>query len=120
MKKRTKTVGLGLAVLVGLAGISIFLSVSKFGAANPFSVMGGLYQIFFTDAQYAEIQEDPKVIIAKPASSNDLLIGYMETRGYAENEAGRSGSRLEFTQANHKEYVDFSVNGFYSLWRWRE
>lgn len=120
MKKRAKTVALVLVALVGSAGISIFLSVSKFGAANPFSVISGLYQIRFTDTQYAEIQEDPKVIIAKPASSNDLLIDYMEMQGYAENEEGRSGSVIEFTQADQKEYVDFSVNGFYSLWRWRE
>ena len=120
MKKKAKKVVLILSTLIVLVGISIFLAMSKFGVTNLFSVISGLYQIQFTDTEYAEIQDYPKVIIAKPTSSSNLLIEYMEMRGYSENEEGRLGSTIEFIQADHKEYVDFSVNGFYSLWRWKE
>lgn len=120
MKKRTKTALLISVSFLVLAGISILVSMRKFGVTNPISVISSLYQIHFTDTEYVEIQEHPKVILAKPASADDLLIDYMEMHGYFENEEGRLGSIIEFTQADHKEYVDFSVNGFYSLWKWRE
>lgn len=118
MNKNTKMVV--LAVLVIVVAISIFISMSKFSVTNPVSVISGLYQICFTDTEYVEIQEYPKVMIAKQTSSNDLLIEYMESQGYSEKEEGRLGSVLEFIQAEHIEYVEFSVNGFYSLWKWRE
>lgn len=116
--KKAKII-LTIAALVVCFGVSIFISINKFGVTNPLSVIGGLYQISFTDTKYVEIQKSPKVIIAKPNSSNNLLIDYMESQGYSENKEGRLGSILEFTQAEHIKYVDFSVNGYYSLWKWR-
>lgn len=118
MKKNTKIVI--LVSLVILVGISIFISKVKFGVTNPISVINGLYQICFTDTEYIEIQASPKVMIVTPTSYNDLLIEYMESQGYSESEEERFGSYRKFTQAEHWVYVDVSVNGFYSLWKWKE
>lgn len=119
MKKKTKIIMALIVILAIGMGTSMFISTSKFGVSNPLSVMNGLYQISFTNTKYIEIQEYPKVMIAKPTSDN-LLIEYMESQGHSEIKEGRMGSILEFTQAEHIDYIDFSVNGFYSLWKWRE
>lgn len=119
MRKKSK---IGIVVIMTLFvcfGVSVFTSSIKFGVDNPFTVIRGLYQVSFTDTEYVELQQYPKVIIAKPMS-NDLLIEYMENQGYSENEEGRMGAILEFTQTDHKKYIDFSANGLYSLWKWRE
>lgn len=118
MKKKSITIALAAVLAVGL-GSSVLFSAARFGVANPFSVLAGLYQVGCMDTAYVELQQYPKVMLAKPATV-DLLIGYMESQGYAENPEGRTGSILEFEQSGHKIYVDFSVNRCYSLWQWRE
>ncbi len=118
MKKKSIMVVLAAVLAVGL-GVSALLSAARFGVANPFAVLAGLYQVGCTDTAYVELRQYPKVMLAKPAPV-DSLVDYMESRGYAENPEGRTGSILEFEQSGHKIYVDFSVNRYYSLWQWRE
>ena len=42
----------------------------------------------------------------------------MEEKGYIESD--RFGAIIEFTQAESMNFVEFSVNGYYSLWKWNE
>lgn len=118
MKKHIKKTIFIIAFLLVLLGIAIFISLSKFNVENPFSVVTGLYKITFTDTEYVKIQEYPKVIIAKPNNANDLLNKYMESEGYYEKD--RLGAIIEFAQAESVNYVEFSVNKYYSLWEWNE
>lgn len=75
-----------LGILVALA---IFISMTKFNVNNPFDVLNGLYQIAFADTEYIEIQNYPKVVIAKPKAALDT---YMEEHGFAENKEEQSDS----------------------------
>lgn len=118
MKKHIKKVIIITVLFLALFGISILISLEKFNVENPFSVAIGLYKITFTDTEYVEIQEYPKVIIAKPDNAGDLLYKYMEEKGYIESD--RFGAIIEFTQAESMNLVEFSVNGYYSLWKWNE
>ncbi len=96
-----------------------FISYAKFPVANPSSVVIGLVKIIFTDATYVEIQQYPKVIFAKPDDTYNLLSDYMENEGFKENEEKRSGLRLMFENGTGEQYVQVSVNKYFSKWIWR-
>lgn len=113
MKKRVK---ISLFIISILLVLSIFTSFVKFGTANPISAIIGLYKITFTDTKYIEIQKNPKVIIAKPYNSSKLLYEYMQYQGYFEEE--RLGAISKFTQGDNTVYIEFSVNKYFSLWKW--
>lgn len=121
MKNKTKTIILTVITILSIILNSIFISLDLFGIANPLVSLSGLFQVSFTDAKYVELQKYPRIIIAKPSPNPDgLLTEYMRSKGYSLNEEGRLGSIHEFKQDEKKEYVDFSANSYYSLWKWLE
>lgn len=101
-----------LAVLLG----SCFVSYLKFDTANPFSAASGFIQITVADKDYVEIQRAPKVILAQP--SDALFIEYMESRGFTEIEEERLGGLRVFINGEEKEWIMYSVNGYFSKWTW--
>lgn len=102
-----------LTVLFG----SCFISYATFHTANPFSVASGYFQITVLDKEYVEIQESPKVVIAQP--KGELFINYMESRGFTEIEEEQMGAIRVFTNGKEKEWIWYSVNGYYAKWRWQ-
>ena len=117
MGKRTKRFIVIVSIILILSGTSVFISMSKFEVINPFSVAYGLYKITFTDTEYIEIQEYPKVIITKP-DNYEMINRYMENKGYSETD--RLGSMIKFTNSDNDVFVHFSANKYYSLWKWSE
>ena len=119
MKKKQMNIVLWtLVVVVFLIGLSSFISYAKFSVVNPFSTASGLVKVIFTDTDYVEIQQYPKVIIAKPDTSLDE---YMENEGgYKRVEEEQLGSLHMFSNGDHSEYIMYSVNNYFSKWRWQE
>ena len=103
-----------LAVVL-IYGAAAFASYAKFRVADPISATTGLTQILFTEKEYAEIQDDPKVILAKPEASLD---DYMEEQGMTRADDEQMGAILVFRDGDYREYVQYSVNGYFSRWSW--
>jgi DUF1009 family protein len=80
----------------------------------------GLIEILFSDTEIVQIQEYPKVYLAKPDHALKTLIDFMEQRGLDYLEDERMASTLVFQNGVSKNYVDFSVNAYYSKWVFRE
>ena len=102
-----------LTVLFG----SCFISYATFSTRNPFSVASGYFQIAVLDKEYVEIQKSPKVVLAQP--NGEVIIKYMKSRGFTEIEEEQLGAIRVFTNGEEKEWIWYSVNGYYSKWRWQ-
>lgn len=114
MKKRLPVLLLA-AVLLVAAGA--FVSYAQLGVANPFASAQGLVQVLWTDRDYVQVQEMPKVVLAKPQAS---LTVYMEERGYAPEAEKQMGSLWLFTDGQKQEAVRYSQNRYFSRWAWEE
>ena len=96
---------------------SCFISYATFNTGNPFSAASGYLQITVLDKEYVEIQASPKVILAQP--NGEVFMNYMESRGFIEIEEEQMGAIRVFTNGEEKEYVWYSINGYYSKWCWQ-
>ena len=115
--KKVKTfIGVLIAAIMCTAVASV-LSYTKLGVANPFKAVNGLAKVVFTDAQYVEIQQHPKIIIAKPDTSLDA---YMEEQGYERNPEKQMGALFVFTTGGFEELIMYEENRFFSKWSWQE
>lgn len=114
LKKLTRKFPIIIAPVV----ILILVSIIKFQIWNPIIVIEGLIKIKFSDVEIVELNEDPKIVLAKP--STDVFIKYMKDSGYDVIEEERLGSMYVFY--NHltgtKSEVFCNMNGYYSLWTW--
>ena len=112
--KHRKLLLIVLAVVL-IYGAAAFASYAKFRVVNPISAAAGLTQILLTEKEYAEIQDDPKVILAKPEASLD---DYMEEQGMIRADDEQMGAILVFRDGDYREYVQYSVNSYFSRWSW--
>ena len=112
--KHRKLLLVVLAVVL-IYGAAAFASYAKFRVADPISAAAGLAQILLTEKEYAEIQDDPKVILAQPDASLD---DYMEEQGIIRADDEQMGAILVFRDGDYREYVQYSVNGYFSRWSW--
>lgn len=104
-------------VLLFLLPAASLYSLQTFHTANPFSAAAGLLKITFTDAEYAEIQSYPKVIVAKTTASLDL---YMQEQGFRQEKDDQMGALLVYSNDCTKDYILFSQNRYFSQWRRQE
>lgn len=118
--KRSKKLPFIIMIIVLFLVVSIFISLDKFNTLNPFNSGAGLFKIMFTSTPIVKIQEYPKVYLAKPENSQQLLIDFMESRGYHHMEEEQMGSIMVFSNETSSNYVAFSVNRYYSKWVFRE
>lgn len=118
--KRFKKIVIIFAVITFLLIISTVVSMSKFDTTNPLLSGIGLFKIMFTKAEIVQIQEYPRVYLAKPDNAQQVLIDFMEQQGYYYLENERMASTLVFGNEISRNYVDFSVNTYYSKWVFRE
>lgn len=120
-KERKKSRRTVIAVIVSaifsivLLG-SCFISYVKFNTGNPFSVASGCFRITILDEEYVEIQKSPKVVLTQP--NEEVFIEYMDLRGFTEIEDERMGAMRVFTNGEEKEYILYSINGYWSKCRW--
>jgi len=118
MKNKGTKIIIGVLILtILIIGVSSFTSFAKFGVGNPFSTAHGLIKVMFTDTEYVEIQQYPKVIVAKPETSLDK---YMKKHGYKRDTEKQLGALCTFTTGDFEELITYSQNKYFSKWRWRE
>lgn len=116
MKKKITIISICIAVVL-LIGSAILVSYAKFNTVNFIASAKGVIRITSTDTKTVIIKESPKVIIAKP--NNDLLDEYMSSIGYEEVEDERLGAVRVYSNGKEKQHILFSVNGYYSVWKWQ-
>jgi hypothetical protein len=107
-------------ITIIIALLSSFWSYMKLEVANPLASGLGLAKIFLTDAEYVEIQQSPRVILAKPVDAYDLLLRVMQEEGYTYVEEETMGSMQVFEKDGKKERMFVSVNKFFSTWIWEK
>ena len=108
-----------------LLRVTIF-SIVKFGVCNPFSCCFGMLEILFTDKEYTIVQNNPyRVAFSKSSETSNkgggqyLLDEYMESRGFYAVPEERMGAILVYSNGSEKENVVFSINKYYSKWKWQ-
>ena len=109
-----------LIILVVVVVIGTFISISKFGVSNPFKTAIGLTQIMFTETNYVQIQDKPRVIVSKSNNAYNLFLDTMKSEGYTYLEDEQMGSMLVFEKDGVREEVFFSVNAYFSKWKWNK
>ncbi len=112
-----KKIMIPICAIVVLFIVGAILSISKFSTYNPIASFFGMIEISTTDKEYKEIQSNPyKVIISKSANAQHMLDKYMSERGFTE--LARYGSHITYSNGIETERVHFSVNEYYSIWKW--
>ncbi len=112
---------ISICIVVIIFIFAMAFSINKFGVINPISSCFGMIKILITDAEYTVVQQYPnRVVFANPDTASESLDKYMQERGFREVEELRTGSELVYVNGNKMEKVDISVNGYYSMWRWKE
>ncbi len=116
-----KKIIIPIVIVLVISLIAVFVSYSKFATINPISSLNGIIKISLTEKEYTVIQNRPyKVIVSKKKTGEKyaqlMLDEYMEEREYVEID--RAGSIITYSNGIDTETVDFSVNKYYSLWKW--
>lgn len=106
--------------ILTLTIIAILISMNKFSTPNPIKSGVGFAKIVFTKAEIVQIQKFPQVYLTKPDNAQQVLINFMEQRGYKYLEDERMSSTLVFGNETSKNYIQFSVNAYYSKWVFKE
>jgi hypothetical protein len=107
-------------VIVILALLTSFWSHMKLEVTNPLASGRGLFKILFTNTEYVEIQESPRVILAKPDNAFDLLLKKMQDEGYTHIEEETLGSMRVFEKDGKRERLFISTNKYFSKWIWEK
>ena len=97
----------------------LFLSYNfvNFKVANPITAAVGLYKVILTDADFAIVKENPKVVFVKP---NFELTAYMESQGYTEDVEKRDFALHTFVSGDTAVTIHRSYNNVYGMWHWQE
>ena len=120
-KKRKKGMILaaGAIFIVLVLCVSMLVSVSKFGTVNFPKVIQALQAISNGESDYVEIKDAPsRIVLASPERSMEVFKAYLNENGYVIVEDEQLGAVFVIAKGEEREKVVFSVNGYYSLWRW--
>lgn len=93
---------------------SCAVSYVTLDTTDPFSASSGLIRIGILGEEYVEVQESPKVILAKP--NHNVLIKYMEALGYTEMRNEQMGSIMVFRNGDETRLVNYYQNRWCSKW----
>lgn len=96
--------------------LTIVLSLN-FNTSNFIKVGYGLTNIISNREEIFIIRNNPKVFISSPEQSIVLLKKMMNDEGYFSLDDERISSTLVFPKGNEIVYVEFSLNKYYSLWK---
>ena len=102
---------------ITLVAFSCYVSYFNFKVANPITAAVGLYKVILTDADYAIVKENPKVVFVKPDFE---LTTYMESQGYTEDVEKRDFSLRTFVSGDTEVTIHRSYNNVYGMWHWQE
>lgn len=119
-KKRSRIIVIATIVsallIIAFMG-SCAVSYVTFDTTDPFTASSGLIRIRIFGEEYVEIQETPKVILAKP--NRDVLIEYMAARGFTEMKDEQMGSIMVFRNGDETQRVQYYQNRWCSKWIWK-
>lgn len=119
-KKRSRIIVMATIVsallIIAFMG-SCAVSYVTFDTMDPFTASSGLIRIRIFGEEYVEIQETPKVILAKP--NRDVLIEYMQARGFTEMKDEQMGSIMVFRNGDETQRVQYYQNRWCSKWIWK-
>ena len=113
-----------IVICVVILFSAMIFSIFKFGVWNPFSSCFGMLEILFTDKEYTIVQNNPnRVGFSKTSDTSNktakqYLDDYMATRGFHFVPEEQLGSMLVYSNDSEKEYISFSMNRYYSKWKW--
>ncbi len=104
-----------IALIIAPAAFSFI----KFGTINYPKVAIALSSINTGRAKYVEVSSRPtKVVLATPDDPMKAFTEYMEENGYTIVEDKQLGGCYVVSKNDIEEKIFFSVNSYYSLWRW--
>jgi hypothetical protein len=118
--KRSKKTGIVIMVIIILITISMVASISNFNTPNFVMSGVGLVRVVFTEAEVVQIQSYPQIYLAKPDKAQQKLIDFMMQNGYQYLEDERMASTLAFGNEASKQYVDLTINKYFSKWAFNE
>jgi len=98
---------------------SMLFSYSKFNTLNALKSGTGLIKIVSSNKEFVEIKSVPKIFLSNPENSMILLKEFMKEKGYEYISDERMSSTLVFGKNDAKIYVEFSLNKYYGLWKFR-
>lgn len=105
---------IGVIILIVLLSI---MSILYFDTFNFIKCGIGLIKITFTDEKIVKISDSKEVYLSKSNDNpQELLIKFMESKGYIHLESERVSSMLVFEKDDDVVEVFFSVNRYYSKW----
>ncbi len=114
LKAKIIIIASALTVVVVLLGAICFV---KFGTVNFPRTAIAYISVTSGSKEYVELKGGKeRIVIATPKDSRDVLIKYMASRGFVETD--RMGGLLVFENGADMEKVFFSLNKYYSLWKW--
>ncbi len=118
--KKKKGIKIGIVVCILIFMVAMMFSIYKFGVINPISSGIGMLRVLVTNTDYVVVQRFPyRVVFANPEGSQDALDNYMKKRGFEELESMQMGSTLIYCKDNTVEKINYTVNGYYSMWSWQ-
>ena len=118
--KRFKKTGIVIMVIIILITISMVASISKFYTPNFIMSGVGLVKVVLTEAEVVQVQSYPQIYLAKPDNAQQTLINFMTQNGYQYLEGERMASTLVFGNGASKQYVDLTINKYFSKWVFNE
>lgn len=118
MKSKKVKIIVSLICIVVLIAAASLVSVAKFNTANSIAVAISAAKLYFTDAEYVEIQKSPRIIISEKGDMKGFL-EVLEKEGYTHLEDEQMGSLHVVEKNGQKELISSKTNGYYSLWTWQ-
>lgn len=115
MKIEHKGIIIGAVSVVLIIALCL-VSYDKFRTINPIKSGVGLAKIYFSDEDYAEVNDSPRVILTDPENSKEIFIEIIENEGYEYVE--QMGSVHIIEKNGEKESVDSRINKYVGRWSW--
>jgi hypothetical protein len=115
-KKKTTTVMLIFIVILLLFSVSYI----KFNTFNFLKTSSSVFKVLSGNVVVVQVNNNPNTFISSPNNSMALLKDFMENEGYEYLPDERMASTLVFKDNNRKIYVEFSLNGYYGMWAFRQ
>lgn len=96
-----------LIILMLIFSFATTISVFKFNTWNPVRSLAGIIRIMLTDSTTVQIQENPRVILAKSDDAWKTFLSILTKDGYKYLENEQMGSICVFEKECIKERIHF-------------
>lgn len=109
-----------LSVLAAILALLFLGSYLIFGTANFLIVARAYKTVASGNAEYIEISGAPnRIVIATADDAYSVMTKALESEGYVIHYDDRMGSVHHIVKDDKSEYVQFSVNEYFAIWKWK-